>query len=74
MSSGLHAGELFTSHFENVLGSSLAQSLSLVCSPDNEMNFCSLLMTRFLQPQAPTDGQAFFSMPMKSSSFILPAL
>ena len=26
-----------------------------------------------MPPQAPTEGQAFFSMPMKSSSLILPA-
>ena len=28
----------------------------------------------YIPPQAPTDGQAFFSMPMKSSSLILPAV
>jgi len=27
----------------------------------------------YMPPQAPTLGQAFFSMPIRSSSFILPA-
>ena len=33
-----------------------------------------MVLAVYMPPQAPTDGQAFFSMPMKSSSFILPAL
>src|SRR5262245_3045625 len=33
-----------------------------------------MVLPVYMPPQAPTDGQAFFSMPMKSSSLILPAL
>src|SRR6185369_12534709 len=33
-----------------------------------------MVLAVYIPPQAPTDGQAFFSMPTKSSSLILPAL
>src|SRR5262245_12625726 len=33
-----------------------------------------IVLAVYMPPHAPTDGQAFFSMPMKSSSFILPAV
>ena len=33
-----------------------------------------MVLAVYMPPQAPTDGQAFFSMPRKSSSLILPAL
>ena len=32
-----------------------------------------IVLAVYMPPQAPTDGQAFFSKPTKSASFILPA-
>ena len=33
-----------------------------------------MVLAVYMPPHAPTDGQAFFSMPTKSSSLILPAV
>jgi hypothetical protein len=42
----------------------------LMPSASNEED---IVFAVYMPPHAPTDGQAFFSMPMKSSSLILPA-
>ena len=42
----------------------------LMPSASNELD---MVLAVNMPPQAPTDGQAFFSMPIKSSSLILPA-
>src|SRR5688572_8751283 len=43
---------------------------TLMPSASNEED---IVLAVYMPPHAPTDGQAFFSMPMKSSSLILPA-
>ncbi|MNC90846.1 hypothetical protein D3C83_69990 [compost metagenome] len=44
---------------------------TLMPSASNEED---MVFAVYMPPQAPTEGQAFFSMPRKSSSLILPAL